>query len=341
LGRRVQIIERAGKGGTINSTENFVYDGLALIQNRNANNAVQQSYFSQGEQWTGGSSAGNYYYTRDHLGSVREFVDATGAVRARYSYDLWGNRTKLSGDLDSNFGFTGYWYHTPSNLYLSPTRPYSAALGRFINRDPIRENGGINLYVYVLNETVYAADPDGLAGPTTVVVQSFISEQNVWGFSGDNRSFSSAPSGAFRTSSSLEFGSETSAGAPYIIQSGTFNQTGISEFLSLPPLQASTNLMFSDVQFSSYGVYQVNMSGQAGDPYFFGFAPPAVFDLTLTLDYNLGTYYGTLTYGAFPSFQVFINGVPVFNSLDTGNPGDLLNLSTTPFSGQIPPGCSP
>jgi len=180
LNRRVQIIERAGKGGAISSTENFVYDGLVLIQNRNASNSAQQSFFSQGEQWIGGNTAGNYYYTKDHLGSVREFVDATGAVRARYSYDLWGNRTKLAGNLDSNFGFTGYWYHTASNLYLSPTRPYSSALGRFTSRDSIAEQGGMNLYRYVNNNPVISVDALGLCPPIVPFTHNYQPVNGPW-----------------------------------------------------------------------------------------------------------------------------------------------------------------
>ena len=42
---------------------------------------------------------------------MRELLDNTGAVRARYDYDVWGNRTKLSGDLDCDFGSTSYWFH--------------------------------------------------------------------------------------------------------------------------------------------------------------------------------------------------------------------------------------
>ncbi len=38
-----------------------------------------------------------YYYTLDHLGSLREMVDSSGAILARYSYDLYGITTLTSG----------------------------------------------------------------------------------------------------------------------------------------------------------------------------------------------------------------------------------------------------
>lgn len=39
---------------------------------------------------------------------------------------------------------------------------YDASLGRWINRDPIKEEGGINLYGFVLNDPINAVDSDGL-----------------------------------------------------------------------------------------------------------------------------------------------------------------------------------
>ena len=45
------------------------------------------------------------YYTMDQLGSVRELVDSSGVVRADYRYSTYGERTKVGGDLDSDFGF--------------------------------------------------------------------------------------------------------------------------------------------------------------------------------------------------------------------------------------------
>gem|GEM_PF-4361485 len=50
----------------------------------------------------------------------------------------------------------------PSGLYLTLSRFYSGSQGRFINRDPIEEEGGTNLFAYVANEPLTFADPMGL-----------------------------------------------------------------------------------------------------------------------------------------------------------------------------------
>jgi len=126
--------------------------------------AVAKRYFDQGVEFVTGTNAGTYYYAQDHLGSVRELVDTNGAVRARYDYDPWGRRTKLSGDLDADFGFTSHYYHQPSGLVLAPYRAYSPELGRWLSRDRIGELGpdGPNLYGYVEANPISRNDPLGL-----------------------------------------------------------------------------------------------------------------------------------------------------------------------------------
>src|SRR2546421_476766 len=83
------------------------WDGLAIAEERNNSNKVTKRHYGQGVK-VGNAS---YYYLRDHLGSIREMTNSAGAIKARYDYDLWGNRTKLAGTLDSDFGFTGHYYH--------------------------------------------------------------------------------------------------------------------------------------------------------------------------------------------------------------------------------------
>ncbi len=128
------------------------------MEERNASNVVTRRFYHQGEQISGA----NYYYMRDHLGSVRELTDSTGAVRARYDYNAYGYRTKLSGDLDTPFGFTGFYYHAYSGLNLALYRAYDFGTGRWLSTDPIEESGDVNLYRYVSNKPLSRTDLLGL-----------------------------------------------------------------------------------------------------------------------------------------------------------------------------------
>ena len=55
---------------------------------------------------------------------------------------------------------------TNSPLLLTHHRFYYASLGRWLSRDPIAEQGGINLYGYVGGNAVNRVDPLGLSGET-------------------------------------------------------------------------------------------------------------------------------------------------------------------------------
>jgi RHS repeat-associated protein len=143
----------------------WLWAGLAIIQERNATSAVVKNYYPAGEfvPTQGGQPAQKIFYTRDHLGSIRELVDASGTIRARYDYDPYGKLTKISGDLVNEFAYTGHYYHAPSGLHLAPYRAYDSNLGRWLSRDPLGEMAdGPNLYSYVLNNPISLWDPYGL-----------------------------------------------------------------------------------------------------------------------------------------------------------------------------------
>jgi RHS repeat-associated protein len=112
-----------------------------------------------------GPFAGNYYYTRDHLGSIRELTDSGGNVRARYAYDPFGRQTRLTGDMEADFGFAGMFWSAEANLSLTHFRAYDPELGRWLSRDPLPSAEmlqGPNLYAYVVNDPVNLVDPEGL-----------------------------------------------------------------------------------------------------------------------------------------------------------------------------------
>jgi RHS repeat-associated protein len=90
-------------------------------------------------------------------------IDSTGTTRARYEHDAYGRRNKVSGDLEADFAFTGHYFHGASGLHLTLFRAYDADSGRWLNRDPLEEEGGLNLYGYVLNNPLNYFDPLGLS----------------------------------------------------------------------------------------------------------------------------------------------------------------------------------
>ncbi len=140
-------------------TKRWLWCGGLAMEERNASGStVTKRFFNFGEQINGTS----YYFTKDHLGSVKEMTDAGGVVKARYSYDPYGRRTRTSGTVDADFGFTGHYYHAASGLHLTLFRAYDASTGRWLNRDPIEELGGLNLYGYAGANTINYVDKDGL-----------------------------------------------------------------------------------------------------------------------------------------------------------------------------------
>ncbi len=160
LSRRVRTEE--WEGYQITEGHTSLWYGSSVAEERGLDGTVLRRHFGQGVQEVSGPNAGNYYYTSDHLGSIREMTDASGVVRARYDYDPYGNRTKVSGDLDASRGFTGFHLHRSSGLELSLYRAYDSETGRWLSRDPIAESGGLNLYEYCLNDPLGRVDPLGL-----------------------------------------------------------------------------------------------------------------------------------------------------------------------------------
>jgi len=152
------MITRKGAGAA--ETRRFVWAGSRIAEEKDGQNNLVKRYFRQGVQVVSGDKPGLYYYTRDHLGSIRELTDATGAVRARYSYDLWGKRTKISGDIDTDFGYAGYW-ELENGLKLTWFRAYSPGLGRWLSRDKYNEEYIINSYSYVSNRPINYIDRKG------------------------------------------------------------------------------------------------------------------------------------------------------------------------------------
>lgn len=93
-------------------------------------------------------------------------TDVNGTLVARYDYDPYGkrgaNEITTTGAVESDFGFTGHYHYGPSALTLALYRAYDPDLGRWLSRDLLGEQGGMNLFQYARNSPIAWLDPNGL-----------------------------------------------------------------------------------------------------------------------------------------------------------------------------------
>lgn len=103
-------------------------------------------------------------------GEILGYVNEEGIIVASYVYGPFGEPTLTSGSMASRFSFrymTKRW-DPVIGLYDFGERWYSIALRRWISRDPLGEDGGLNLYAFCNNDPVNTFDPNGCIPLDTV-----------------------------------------------------------------------------------------------------------------------------------------------------------------------------
>jgi RHS repeat-associated protein len=182
MGRRVQKKVYGWNAITasyqLQSTARFVYERWDLVAELDGNSALIRSYvwgqdISGTLQDAGGIGGvllindGGYTYQGGYDGNGNVVADVnagTGKAAASYEYDAFGNTLKATGDYAQRnpFKFSTKYTDGETNLVYFGYRYYQPQTGRWLSKDPMEEQGGINLYAYVKNDPVSFTDPLGL-----------------------------------------------------------------------------------------------------------------------------------------------------------------------------------
>ena len=162
---------RRVKKVTKEATMTFFYDGWNLVEERIAyiNGTTTTIHYYWGKDLSGtlqgaGGVGGLLYLTvdgvpyipnYDNIGNIMCYLDANGNSVAQYTYDAFGNTLSQSGTMCGMFRhrFSTKYFDVETGLYYYLMRFYHPPNHRWLNRDPIEEEGGVNLYAFCGNNS--------------------------------------------------------------------------------------------------------------------------------------------------------------------------------------------
>ena len=149
----------------------YIWDGMDIIATAHADGTIRE-YFTRGigiagdvgslvaeTRFSGGTATTTYLHS-NWRGDVVMATDTSGNVVGEYAYTTFGEMLNQNGNFVPRFGFSSK-EHDASGLVYYGFRYYSPVLCRWLNEDPLRESGGLNLYQFCFNNPVNRIDPDG------------------------------------------------------------------------------------------------------------------------------------------------------------------------------------
>lgn len=183
LGKVVKQWQAAAQQWVVTGHWTYLHDGWNLVAELDAlrGGALVRTYTwgtdlsgsGQGAGGVGGllgvqvhhGVVGRYSVCTEVNGNVMGLVEATsGQVAGRFDYDAFGDRITDAGvgSAVCPIGFSTKYTDAETGLCYYGYRYYDAVRGRWINRDPIEEEGGVNIYQFCKNDATSHIDYSGL-----------------------------------------------------------------------------------------------------------------------------------------------------------------------------------
>jgi len=173
-----------GTNWTLSAETRYVYHGRLVVQERAASNTPTASYtrgadlsgtmegaggigglLARSHGYSGGTGAWSTHhaYHADGGGNITALVASNQTLSATYKYDPYGRSVSTSGSMAAanTQRFSSKEIVASTGFYYYGYRFYDPEHQRWLNRDPIGEDGGANLFGFVRNQPHNLIDPDG------------------------------------------------------------------------------------------------------------------------------------------------------------------------------------
>jgi RHS repeat-associated protein len=188
LGRRIST-EITKKATGEKEIEYYYLDGARVIEDLGPNDEVRRTYvYGNGidemlmmERWENNVPEDRkLYYHENALGSITHISNEKGEIEESYKYEAYGKVTiydergkeRKKSRFKNRYLFTGREYNSETGLYYYRARYYSAEMGRFLQRDTVRDDILLNLYTYVRNSPMRYIDPEGFKAKHLLTLSS-------------------------------------------------------------------------------------------------------------------------------------------------------------------------
>jgi RHS repeat-associated protein len=145
-------------------TTTFLWSGNYIIGEYSSSQTNSFVWGNEAHLVSASLSGTNVFYAHDGNKNVTELVDSSGVVIAHYEFDPFGNVVASIGDLvvENPFRFSNEYVDEETGNVAYMMRYLDTINGIWLNRDPIEEQGGVNVYGFVANDPIDSTDQLGL-----------------------------------------------------------------------------------------------------------------------------------------------------------------------------------
>ena len=201
LGRRVA--RKHYLNNTLSKHHRYVYDGMKLLATYNAKssfakiNSFLWQPFGLDVPLIMSYNSTVYGYLVDANKNVLGLFNPSKTRVATYLYGPFGQKLSESGTIAANnpLQFSSEQFDTDLDLVYYNFRYYFPAIGKWLTKDPIGEEGGWNLYAFCGNDAINRWDSFGLFGLDDI--KNFFRELHKSAFNGPGPGFGYFGGGAY------------------------------------------------------------------------------------------------------------------------------------------------
>lgn len=152
--------------GTLTYAVQYIYDEQSHLVGEYDKTGIKAEYIWFGDKpvvaiYSSGNTAKIYYIVTDAQNTPRRLIDSvTQTVAWSWDSTAFGLGAP-TGTETFNLRFPGQYFDGASGQFYNHNRYYSPELGRYMEADPIGLEGGLNPYVYGLNNPIMYVDMTG------------------------------------------------------------------------------------------------------------------------------------------------------------------------------------